>query len=108
MNTYTQDISTLTTIPESAVKRLVKISSEYITHCIVESVLDKKETCEIDIGIGSLMVDINTEELKFKFIPSKTLQNNIYESIIDKNSKLALDVEDNLRDKIIYAYKNLI
>lgn len=108
MNNIIQDISILTTIPESNLKKLSKTVSDCISHYITESVLDKQDTCLIDLDIGTLVIGFENEELQFKFIPSKTLQKTIVDSVQNKESTLVQTIEDNLKDKIIFAYKNLI
>lgn len=109
MNNLIKDLSVLTTIPELNLQKLCNLSTECISHSVVESVKENNPICEIDVGIGVILINIvPNEELMFKFIPSKKLQNSILETIESKESSLTLDVEDALKDKILYAYKNLI
>lgn len=107
-NNLITDLSILTTIPELNLKRLSNISKDIISHNVAECVRNGETICETDIGIGVLLISIEEDNLMFKFIPSKSFQDCLIESINSKESSLVDRVEGLLTDKIIYAYKNLV
>lgn len=102
------DLAILTTIPESNLKKLCNLSKDIISHDVLECIKNNEQICEVDIGIGNLLINLQEESLSFKFIPSKSLQDCLLETIQSKESSLTKNVEKILTDKIIFAYKNLI
>lgn len=108
MNDLIKDLAKLTTIQEFNLGKLLNITNKCISHAIVESIRDEEDICKIDIGIGTLLVNINSEELQFKFIPSSQLQSTILKAIDSNESELVIEVEDLLKEKIMNTYKNLV
>lgn len=108
MNDIIKDVAKLTTIPEFNLSKLSNICVKCISHCIVESIKKNENICTIYIGIGTLLINISSTDLQFKFIPSSQLQSSILRSMSDSESDLVIEVEDLLKDKIINTYKNLL
>lgn len=108
MSNVIKDIAKLTTIPEFNLIKLSNLCSKCISHDVVESIKNNEDVCTIDIGIGSLLIDISSTDLHFKFIPSSQLQLTILKSINSSESELVIEVEELLKDKIINTYKNLL
>lgn len=63
---------------------------------------------EMDIGIGTLLISDNEETVKYKFIPSKALEELVNETIQNKKSPLELKLEKNLVNKILNTYKTIL
>ena len=108
MNNVIKDIGILTTIPELNLKKLVNIAIKIISHDIVECVKEGNTSCTEDIGIGTISIDIEQEDLRFKFTPSQQLQTAILNSIESKDSELVIEVENILKEKIVNTYKSLL
>ena len=102
------DIATLTTIPKFTLSKLISIANSCISHAVIESMNDNSDTCEIDIGIGYLIIDITNSDLRFRFEPNNSLQRLIINSIETKQSDLVTEVEKSLKDKILNTYKDLL
>ena len=108
MTNIISDISTVSTIPENSLIKLIPIANKCISHAIFESLESKQEITELDIGIGTLLIQLFDENIKFKFIPSQKLEDTITSTISTGKSDLTYTVEEALKNKILYAYKNLI
>lgn len=108
MNNIIKDVSTLTTIPELNLTKLFNIINKCISHDIVECLKNNEDVCIEDIGIGNLVINLDSDELKFKFIPSQQLQTTVLNSIRYGESELVIEVEQLLKDKIINTYKSLL
>lgn len=63
---------------------------------------------EMDIGIGTLLISDDEETVKYKFIPSKVLEESVNETIQNKKSPLELKLEKNLVNKILNTYKTIL
>ncbi len=102
------DISTLTTISKNSLYNLVEKSHSCICHAVYESLISGNPVTEIDIGIGTLYIKCEETEIKYKFIPSKKLEENVAYTVKNKVSPLVYEVEDSLKLRIESTYKNLL
>ena len=93
------DLSTLTRVPN---KLLVELSHK-INLCIGSIIHDAKaageQTVIINIGIGTLSVDLI--DMQCKFVPSKELRATIKNSLISNRDPLELVLEQTLVEKLI-------
>ena len=93
------DLSTLTRVPN---KLLTELSYK-ITLCIGSIISDAKlagdQTVIINIGIGTLSVDLI--DMQCKFVPSKELKSTIKNSLHNRRDPLELELEKTLVDKLI-------
>lgn len=103
-----KDVSTLTTIPEKYLEKLLDKFHYAICDNIVEGVLEGKSLIELNIGIGTLYINILENSVKYKFVPSPKLESNIRDIIIKETNPLELKLESNLVDKITNIYKEYI
>ena len=107
MKDLVKDVSTLTTIPYFSLQNLCELCKDVIVYDVQESLLNKENICEIDIGIGTLNILVTEEEVKYKFIPSKSLSETVIDGINHKNSPLIVKAEKSLSKKIMNTYKDL-
>lgn len=106
-----KDLSTLTQLPTETLKSLVNIAEKDICHLLYENyILMDKNKLVLDIGIGDLILNINTEEeyVQYEFIPSKHFERAILKTLEDKESPLIKDIEKNFSDKVLSLYKELV
>lgn len=93
------DLSTLTRIPN---KTLTELTNK-INLCIGSIISDAKnageQTVIINIGIGTLSIDLI--DMQCKFIPSKDLRATIKNSLANTRDPLELALEKALVDKLI-------
>lgn len=108
MNNLIEDLSTLTTITRSALEKLVLNSQRCIGHSVLENFLNKEPLTSIDIGIGTLYVKLEGDMVKYKFTPSKELDETICHTIINKQSPIVSTLEHTLKERIENTYKELL
>lgn len=106
MYNLNEDLSALTTIPTSALNKLTDKAAICICNCVEESVLKEEKLTEINIGIGTLQLLLEGNDLKYRFIPSKNLEAELKATIVDKKNPLTVSVEEALVRKILVTYKN--
>ena len=73
MSRIEEDISKLSTIPLQEVQYIFDFMNDCICYNLQESLKNKEENIDIDIGIGTLILNICNDELSYKFIPSNNL-----------------------------------
>lgn len=103
-----EDLSNLTTIPTSALTKLSDKAVFCICNDIEESILREERIADIDVGIGTLQVLVDSNDLKYRFIPSKTLEANMKNTVINKKNPLTTTVEESLVRRILNTYKNYL
>lgn len=108
MYNLNEDLSALTTIPTSALNKLSDRSVLCICNCVEESILKGENLIEVNIGVGTLQILLEGGNLKYRFLPSKTLDNNIKNTVVDKKNPLTAAVEESLVRKILNTYKNYL
>lgn len=108
MTDLIKDLSTLTTIPEKALQKLNNKSYYCINEAVLETLLAKKELVEINIGIGTLYIQLLDNSVKYKFIPSPEMEKNIKNTVINNQNSLQNVLESSLVNKIINTYKDLL
>lgn len=101
------DVCTLTTIPRRSMNRLVKHENWCICEALQESQLKKESISVLDIGIGTLYIEVGEETVQYKFIPSKSLEANIVETITSGKNPLVVNLEDTFADRITKTYKDV-
>jgi hypothetical protein len=107
MTNLPNDLSVLTTIAPSNINSLVKLSETVISHALIESVKDREEYAEIDIGIGVLYIKVTEDGMKYKFVPSEHLSSVLERSVKTGKSQLSLKVDEVLGQRIMNTYKDL-
>ena len=108
MNKLIEDLSTITTIPQGTLNSLNDKAISCICHSVMESVQERDSLTKMDIGIGVLYINCEGPNVKYKFIPSKKLEEMVAETIFKKRSPLVYQVESALRDRLDATYKNLL
>ena len=103
-----KDISTLTTIPYATLVKLVDIAELCICHAVEESKLRNGDLTSINIGVGTLNIKTSDDEIKYKFIPSSKLEENVKQTVINNKSQLITNVETKIKDKVMNVYKELL
>ena len=108
MTKLIEDLATLTTISQNALVNLNEKSYSCICHSVYESIVEGNPLTEIDLGIGILYIKCEEDQIKYKFIPSKKLEENVTFTVKKKVSPLVFEVETSLKDRIESTYKNLL
>lgn len=103
-----KDLKSLTNISESILNKLTDISSWIICNNIEENIRDSNDFLELDIGIGVLIINTVEDNIKYKFIPSKQLENGVRDTLCNHKNPLTLNLEQSLAKKITSVYKELM
>lgn len=103
-----EDISKLTTIPEKVLTKLVEKVYFCVSNAVEEAVLAQEKVLEIDTGVGILLIKLNSDNVRYKFIPNKELETSIKNTILNKKNLLQDTLETTLVTRIINTYKELI
>jgi hypothetical protein len=83
------------------------MSEAVICHAFLESIKNKDDYAEIDIGIGSLYIKSTEDGIKYKFVPSDHLSAVVETTSRTKKSPLGLKVDEVLGRRIMNTYKDL-
>ena len=108
MTDIIKDMSTLTTISEKSLHELMKKEEYCIVSAIFENMKNNEVLTELDIGIGKLLVKIENNSIKYKFIPSESLEHAIVNSYKQDKCVLVDNLNKSLVDRITNTYKDII
>lgn len=108
MNNLILDVSKLSNIPSATLSKIQDLEKILIAQYISESILTDQETTEIDIGLGKLLIRVSDSEIKYKFIPSKALDQQLINTVNSKTSPLIDKLENSIQEKIMRTYKEMI
>ena len=101
-----KDLSTLTTISESTLSKLNTKIVWCITDAVCKSVYNRDESATIDLGYGKLTIKFDNNQVRYRFIPSKELEEAISSAIVNERNPLVDALESSLVDKITNVYKS--
>lgn len=93
------DLSTYSKIPAKILTEITRKECLCIGSAIHDALLSEEPAAVLNIGIGTLSVDLNTKQCKF--IPSKELKSSIKKSIDNKVDPIELEVEQEIMDKLL-------
>ena len=108
MRNLQEDLSKVTCISKSFFNSMSNSAVKCIGHCVYESMLRKNTFTSIDIGIGKLYISTENNEVRYKFIPSKYLEDMIEWTLRNNSSPVITQVENNIEERILNVYKELL
>ena len=108
MNNLIKDISALSNMPEDMLFKLQTLIEFNIQQCVFESIIEKNNLVEIDIGIGILYIKYEGESVKYKFIPSDKLEQEVNQVINSRKSPIMTMSTKQMVSRLQAAYKELI
>lgn len=108
MKNLIEDAAMLTCIAVDDLKKLNNICESMISHYIVENMLEKESITKIDIGLGTLSIKQDTQGIKYKFIPSDSLESLVETTYATKKSSLKQKIEKALGSRLTKTYKDLL
>ncbi len=100
------DVGTLLKLPTKVSKELVDKACLSIGSTISEAKRTGETAITINIGIGSL--SINLVDMQCKFIPGKNLKTAIKDAITSQVDPLELELEKVLADKLLSICEEVI
>lgn len=107
-NNLIEDLAKLFNIKPSLLKKFSRAADYCIGDYILESKLNDEDLTNIDIGIGILKLIVVDDSLTYKFIPSKKLETIIIDAYQKEKSEMTKVLEDNLENRLLSAYKELL
>ena len=108
MTNLSVDLASLTSISACLTDKLCKTSNLVIGHAVFETVKTGEHVTEIDVGYGILSIFVDGETIKYRFTPSKALENTLVNAIVNNTSPLADAIEDKLVIKLKNTYRELV
>lgn len=102
------DLSKLTTIPKWQIDKLHDITKLDICQCVLDSMKEENQICQIDIGIGTLFIKTIKDCVEYKFIPDAHLERMVIDTVNDKKEFLKEDLEIKSNMRILKIYKELM
>lgn len=108
MHSLVEDLSLLTTIPPINLDKLVNKSIWCICDCVEESKINNNNVTDIDIGMGTLSICVENNNVQYRFVPSKKLENSIKNTIINGHNPLIEEAEEKLTKKMLEIHKSFI
>lgn len=103
----TKDLSIITNVPHATMESLFSKIPTLIAHSIYEAMVAEEDETTIDVGFGSLVASITDDEVRMRFVPYRKLEQMIQETLETKTDPMIAKLEENLKEKIESAYKNL-
>lgn len=103
-----QRLASLTTIPEKNFIKLNKKSELIIANAANNALHNGETNLEVDIGIGTIYIKIEDNQILYKYVPSASLEKYMKKAIVDDKDFLTEVVEKSLSNQILNAYKDLV
>lgn len=101
-------VAKLTTIDELPLKRIAEKQQWCLSDAIEQAILNGDKVVEADIGFGTIVISIFDSAVKYKFIPSKTTDEQVINTIVNGRNQLTFELEKNLVAKITNIYKDML
>ena len=100
------DVSTLTRVPNRILESLADKMNLCIGSAIHDAIANNEQIVIVNIGIGTLSV--NLADMQCKFVPSKELKATIKRCISEKVDPLEMQLEEDLYQKLLSLYKEVL
>ena len=101
-------LSDLTTIPIESLGKLKDYLETIHSHDIVTQLLADKTLLELEIFEGKIYLQLDDDNVKYKFVPSEEFGKLVVNSILNKDSKLVGRVTEKLKNSLINWRKDLL
>lgn len=102
-----KELSILTTVDELAISRLFDKVSWCICDAVEQAIKKGSNIASIDLEFGILYVYIMEDSVKYKFVPSPTLDTEVINTIVNEQNQYKLIIEKTLVNKLTKIYKDL-
>lgn len=108
MYSLIEDLATITTIPVASLQKLTTKAQYCICNDMVENKLKNENLTEINIGIGTLQINVADNKMQYRFIPNDKFEKALKESWIDGKCTLKDELDRSLIFKILNTYKTIL
>ena len=103
-----KEVATLSQIPLYTLQRLSLLQTDIIAHLVAEAKAEGWDNVLIEIGYGTLFIQFTEEAISYTFKPDKNLQEAVRLASVHGTSKLEINAEDSLAQKIKETYTELL
>lgn len=103
-----KDLSVLSTIPEKILMKLLEKVNYVVCESIEEAIIEGDEVVSLDLGIGNLVIKLSEDGIRYKFIPSKKLEENVKDTFIYRQNLLEKTLEELVVNRVTNTYKDLL
>ena len=103
-----KDISQLCSISETNLDGLNNQLCDLISHYIYCARETEEKEIQLDIGIGLLIIMIYDKEVRYKFLPSKSMEKAVIDGYKSRNSVLIEKADKSIGQRINKTYKELL
>ena len=103
-----EDLSQLTCVSDTTLKKFVPLITYVIGHAVHEGQCEHKDIVEIDLGVGDLHIKIDDDEIRYRFVPSTDLQKTVSKTVTSKTSPIVTKLHTDLQDRIQRTYKEML
>lgn len=100
------NLGTITKVPNRILTELVNLTNLCIGSAISDAKLQEQTTLSLNIGIGTLGIDL--VNMGCKFVPSKELKQAIRTALEDNTDPLAVQIDQAMVDKLISICEEVI
>lgn len=107
MLSMNENLSTLTTIPKASLDRLDEKRCFIICDEVDTAIKNCESIASIDIGVGTLIINVTDSDIIYKFIPSSSLERYLKDVILEGENPLTGQLEKTIASRIINTYKDL-
>lgn len=102
------DLSSLLSVQKLPLCKMVEISNKCISYDLYETRLLNDDTFSVDIGIGTIVMHISDNEIKYRFNPSSALEQSLMDTMENGAERPLIDeAEKALVNKLLSTYKEL-
>lgn len=102
-----EDLASLTNIESNVLTKIISKSDYCFSDYINEAYLQGSNTICVNIGFGKIIISIENNSVKYKFIPSENLEKIIIDTLNNDSNMLEFELSKSAVDKLLNNYKEL-
>ncbi len=102
------DVATVSNIKPIVVQGLMNNMGYTLIDNLIEQSYDDETVVEFNIGIGTLSLKIDDDEVKYIFKPSKQLESGIVAAINENENILEENIYESIDRHIYKTYKDML
>lgn len=108
MHDLLDDVSKVTNIQKKYLSKIFNACTFVISNTWQDAMYSNDTTATIDIGLGKLLLSLEDDNIKYKFIPSKKLEDSIRCVAKGQQNPLEFKLEETLKTRVETMYKDLL
>lgn len=108
MESLVNDLSAITETRKKVFEKLSQNANYCICDYLEKTILNNEKVCNIDIGIGNLLIGIDDGTVRYKFVPSNELESCIISTLENQQNVLIAAVDKQLISQLNKLYEKLL